>query len=123
MSKLGSPKKAFMLSMGLTLYIILIALLMFYIEECSIDDKDQQPARSLDIEHFQRQCKLILVSFGGNSTTSGSDLNVSLDACTKIVRAIATNQNLKTPSCRFNVINYFPWVHCVAFSLMTIGEL
>ena len=113
-----------MLSMGLILYIILIALLMFYIEECSVDDgKTPRPASGLDMEYFQDQCKLIFASFGGNSTTNGSDLNVSFDGCTKIVQEVATVRNLKTPTCRFSTINYFPWVHCVAFSLMTIGEL
>ena len=123
MSKFGSPKRAFMLSLGLILYIILVALLMFYIEECSIDEKDPPRASDLDPDMFRDQCKLILATFTGNSTINETELNISLDGCKKLVQSLMTRRDMKSPTCRFNVINYFPWVHCVAFSLMTIGKL
>ena len=121
MSKLGSPKRAFMLFMGLLLYIILVALLMFYIEECSVDGSNAQ--KTSDPALFRKQCRLIFASFNLSSTTSGANPNISFDGCTKLVRELTPKQYWKTPTCRFSVINYLPWVHCVTFSLLTLGKL
>jgi len=108
-----------MLFMGLLLYIILVALLMFYIEECSVDGSNAQ--KTSDPALFRKQCRLIFASFNLSSTTSGANPNISFDGCTKLVRELTPKQYWKTPTCRFSVINYLPWVHCVTFSLLTLG--
>ena len=121
MSKLGSPKRAFMLLMGLLLYIILVALLMFYIEECSVDGSNDESTS--DPALFRKQCRIIFASFNVSSTTSETNLNISFDGCTKLLRELSPKRNWKVPTCRFSVINYLPWIHCVTFSLVTLGKL
>ena len=123
MAKLGSPKRILMLSMGITLYIIMVALLMFYIEECSIDNKTPPSQSRSDSRQIREQCKLIYASFQANSGTARADFNVSFEGCAKIVRSIAAKPDTRESTCRFNIINFFPWIHCVVFSFMTIGEL
>lgn len=123
MSKLGSPKRVFMLSMGLLLYIILAALLMFYIEECSIDKVLAQSARNSDLRLFRQHCRLIYASFRQPETEYAlNETEVSLEECVNQIEEVAAKKNLRMPSCRFSAINFLPWVHCVAFSLLTIGK-